>query len=67
MGGEKIMRYEYLISMAAVGILVWLPLYLFRKDLRKPMIWSGLFYIAVTALLFAAIGVPAVILSLPPH
>lgn len=66
-GGKEMMHYEYLISMAAVGILIWLPLYLWRKDLRKPMLWSGLFYITVTVIWFAAVRVPAIILSLPAH
>ena len=59
------MRYEYLISMAAVGILVWLPLYIWRKDLRKPMVWSGLFYIITITAWFITIGIPSALMSIP--
>lgn len=35
--------YQYLFGVLILGI-VWIILYSSRKDLRKPMIWSSLFY-----------------------
>src|SRR5579871_5412607 len=36
--------YEYLFGVFILTC-IWIVLYLIRKDLRKAMIWSGLFYI----------------------
>lgn len=38
--------YEYLIGVVILFI-VWLILFFIRKDLRKPMIWSGLAYLLI--------------------
>ena len=38
--------YEYLIGIAILAV-VWAVCYFVRKDLRKPMIWSGFAYLFV--------------------
>ena len=44
--------YIYLFGLGLMGI-VWLFFFLARKDLRKPMIWSGNFYaVTLTASFF---------------
>src|SRR3989338_6687054 len=40
--------YEYLIGIAILAI-IWAIFYFVRKDLRKPMIWSGLVYVFISA------------------
>lgn len=56
--------HEYLISMIAVGVVIWLPLYLWRRDLRKPMVWSGLFYIATVTAWFITIRIPSALIPI---
>ena len=41
------MIYEYLAGVTVLS-LIWLICFLKRKDMRKPMIWSGLAYILFT-------------------
>jgi hypothetical protein len=40
------MVYAYLIGVGILFIF-WLFFFILRKDLRKPMIWSGLFYLII--------------------
>ncbi len=48
--------YEYLTEDLILGIL-WLFCFLLRKDLRKPMIWSGAAYAALMTIIFIIIKV----------
>ena len=48
--------YEYLIGDLILGIL-WLFCFLLRKDLRKPMIWSGAAYAALMTIIFIILKV----------
>lgn len=43
--------YEYL-SGCAILFIIWLWAFIIRRDLRKPMIWSGVFYLIINTLLF---------------
>ena len=45
--------YEYLAG-TGIGALVWTGLFLVRKDLRRPMVWSGSFYVVLLSIGFAA-------------
>jgi len=46
--------YEYLLGTLIMGI-VWVLAFLPRKDLRKPMIWSGVAYIIAISVWFFAL------------
>lgn len=50
---------EYFVGCLILAA-IWLFMLLLRRDLRKPMIWSGLFYVAVLSILF----IPLLILSI---
>ncbi|MDP3785153.1 MAG: lycopene cyclase domain-containing protein [bacterium] len=43
--------YEYLVGCAILSV-PWFILFFLRKDLRKPMIWSGLFYMKFLTIVF---------------
>ena len=45
---------HYVVGVAILGV-VWTIFYLWRKDLRKDMIWSGLYYLAILSVGFILI------------
>lgn len=45
--------YEYVVGVVILFI-IWLCMYWYRKDLRWPMVWSGLFYTIILLFLFLA-------------
>ncbi len=45
------MRYEYLIGTLSIGI-IWAILFILRRDLRRPMLWSGAAYIAIISTIY---------------
>lgn len=47
------MEYEYLVAVCILA-LIWTPIFVLRRDLRKPMIWSGLFYLLILTVGFFA-------------
>ena len=42
---------EYLIGVI-IGFIFWIIFFSIRKDLRKPMVWSGLMYVVFTSGIF---------------
>jgi hypothetical protein len=46
--------YEYLIG-CLILFIIWMIGFILRKDLRKPMIWSGIMYAFVMGILFILI------------
>ena len=44
-------QYAYLMG-TGIMFIVWAFFFILRKDLRRPMIWSGLFYIAILTIGF---------------
>lgn len=47
--------YEYLTGIG-IMFIVWVLFFVARKDLRKPMVWSGLFYIIILTIGFFALS-----------
>ena len=45
------MGYEYLLGLS-IPFIVWLVFFFLRKDLRRAMLWTGIFYIIFHVLLF---------------
>ncbi len=45
---------HYVVGIIIVG-LTWLPFYIYRRDLRKDMIWSGLYYMLILSFGFILI------------
>lgn len=43
--------YEYLVGVLIVGV-IWVIGFFLRKDLRRPIIWSGLVYAGINAVAF---------------
>jgi len=51
--------YEYLVGDSIMGV-VWVILFFVKKDLRKPMIWSGVIYFfAITIWYIGVMGILA--------
>jgi hypothetical protein len=55
---------QYVVGVIILGF-VWLPFYLLRKDLRKDMVWSGLYYLVILSLGFVLIKLVAP--NMPPE
>ncbi len=48
--------YEYLIGDLILGV-VWLFAFLYRKDLRKSMVWSGFAYLIIISILYIVLKI----------